>query len=68
MCVFLQRISQSYVELPPNYPKRIASGRTEELRDLFNDFYVAVTSGSEDYSFKVRPFPVFDTGILMSSK
>ena len=48
-----QRCSPSYVLLPSNYPKLKASGRTPLGLALFNDEWVSVTSGSEDYSFKV---------------
>jgi hypothetical protein len=48
-----QRCSPSYVLLPQNYPKLKASGRTPLGNLLFNDEWVSVTSGSEDYSFKV---------------
>lgn len=48
-----QRCSPSYVLLPPNYPKLKASGRTPLGLALYNDDWVSVTSGSEDYSFKV---------------
>jgi len=44
---------RSYVLLPSNYPKLKASGRTPLGLALFNDDWVSVTSGSEDYSFKV---------------
>ncbi|PSC76597.1 Paired amphipathic helix isoform C [Micractinium conductrix] len=47
-----QRCSPSYVLLPPNYPKLKASGRTPLGLTIFNDEWVSVTSGSEDYSFK----------------
>jgi paired amphipathic helix protein Sin3a len=47
-----QRCSPSYVLLPANYPKLTASGRTPLGLALFNDEWVSVTSGSEDYSFK----------------
>ena len=53
----LQRCSPSYVLLPPNYPKLKASGRTPLGLTIFNDEWVSVTSGSEDYSFKVRTHP-----------
>jgi paired amphipathic helix protein Sin3a len=59
----LQRCSTSYVRLPSNYPKMICGGRAhpppglETLAALLNDTWVSVTSGSEDYSFKVGPFP-----------
>lgn len=48
-----QRCSPSYVLLPPNYPKLKASGRTPLGLSVYNDDWVSVTSGSEDYSFKV---------------
>ena len=44
---------RSYVLLPSNYPKLKASGRTPLGLHIFNDDWVSVTSGSEDYSFKV---------------
>ena len=44
---------RSYVLLPSNYPKLKASGRTPLGLNIFNDDWVSVTSGSEDYSFKV---------------
>ncbi|PRW32936.1 SIN3 component of histone deacetylase complex isoform C [Chlorella sorokiniana] len=47
-----QRCSPSYVLLPSNYPKLKASGRTPLGLTIFNDDWVSVTSGSEDYSFK----------------
>ncbi|KAL4448880.1 hypothetical protein ABPG77_007597 [Micractinium sp. CCAP 211/92] len=47
-----QRCSPSYVLLPPNYPKLKASGRTPLGLSVYNDDWVSVTSGSEDYSFK----------------
>ena len=50
----LQRCSTSYVRLPPDYPKLHCSGRTPLAGALINDVWVSVTSGSEDYSFKVR--------------
>ena len=37
---------------PPNYPKLKASGRDGLGQGVFNDDWVSVTSGSEDYSFK----------------
>ena len=50
-----QRCTTSYVKLPPDYPKLSCSGRTPLAAALVNDIWVSVTSGSEDYSFKVRP-------------
>lgn len=48
------RCTTSYVQLPKDYPTFKCSGRTAELAPLLNDGWVSVTSGSEDYSFKVR--------------
>ena len=48
------RCTTSYVQLPKEYPSYKCSGRTPELAALLNDTWVSVTSGSEDYSFKVR--------------
>jgi paired amphipathic helix protein Sin3a len=50
----LQRCTTSYVRLPPDYPKLQCSHRTPLALSLVNDIWVSVTSGSEDYSFKVR--------------
>ena len=48
------RCSTSYVQLPKDYPAFKCSGRTPEQASILNDIWVSVTSGSEDYSFKVR--------------
>lgn len=55
----MQRSTTSYVKLPGNYPKLRCSGRNADLDGLLNDIWVSVTSGSEDYSFKVSPTPPF---------
>ncbi|PKA53860.1 Paired amphipathic helix protein Sin3-like 4 [Apostasia shenzhenica] len=47
-----QRCTPSYRLLPKNYPIGAASHRTELGASVLNDFWVSVTSGSEDYSFK----------------
>ncbi|KAI3952206.1 hypothetical protein MKW98_005901 [Papaver atlanticum] len=47
-----QRCTPSYRLLPKNYPIPSASQRTELGAQVLNDFWVSVTSGSEDYSFK----------------
>ncbi|XP_074569740.1 paired amphipathic helix protein Sin3-like 4 isoform X1 [Curcuma longa] len=47
-----QRCTPSYRFLPKNYPIPPTSHRTELGASLLNDFWVSVTSGSEDYSFK----------------
>ncbi|XP_072983641.1 paired amphipathic helix protein Sin3-like 3 isoform X1 [Typha latifolia] len=46
------RCTPSYRLLPKSYPIPPASHRTELGASLLNDFWVSVTSGSEDYSFK----------------
>ncbi len=51
-----QRSTPSYVHLPPDYPLLTSSGRTPLARALLNDVWVSVTTGSEDYSFKVSVF------------
>ena len=48
------RCSTSYVQLPKDYPNLKCTGRTPEQASILNDIWVSVTSGSEDYSFKVR--------------
>ncbi|KAK9104764.1 hypothetical protein Scep_021608 [Stephania cephalantha] len=47
-----QRCTPSYRLLPKNYPMPTTSCRTELDRPVLNDWWVSVTSGSEDYSFK----------------
>ena len=47
------RCSTSYVQLPKDYPSLKCTGRTPEQASILNDIWVSVTSGSEDYSFKV---------------
>jgi len=42
------------VKLPPTYPTLRCSGRDRLCNEQLNDVWVSVTSGSEDYSFKVR--------------
>uniref|UniRef100_A0A0R0L652 Histone deacetylase interacting domain-containing protein n=1 Tax=Glycine max TaxID=3847 RepID=A0A0R0L652_SOYBN len=42
----------SYRLLPKNYPIPVASQKTELGAEVLNDYWVSVTSGSEDYSFK----------------
>ena len=50
-----KRCTTSYVQLPHNYPPLVCSGRRNTMLNvLLNDEWVSVTSGSEDYSFKVR--------------
>ena len=49
----MQRCSTSYVRLPADYPKLVSSHRPQDLPIIWNDTWVSVTSGSEDYSFKV---------------
>ncbi|KAI4389240.1 hypothetical protein MLD38_001488 [Melastoma candidum] len=47
-----QRCTPSYRLLPNDYPISQASQRSELGAQVFNDHWVSVTSGSEDYSFK----------------
>ncbi|GAB4831786.1 hypothetical protein Ancab_005798 [Ancistrocladus abbreviatus] len=47
-----QRCTPSYRLLPDDYPIPTASQRSEIGAQVLNDYWVSVTSGSEDYSFK----------------
>ncbi|GMH19034.1 hypothetical protein Nepgr_020875 [Nepenthes gracilis] len=47
-----QRCTPSYRLLPNDYPIATASQRSEIGAQTLNDYWVSVTSGSEDYSFK----------------
>ncbi|KAK8566032.1 hypothetical protein V6N12_059575 [Hibiscus sabdariffa] len=47
-----QRCTPSYRLLPDDYPIPSASQRSELGAQVLNDYWVSVTSGSEDYSFK----------------
>ncbi|KAL9226585.1 hypothetical protein vseg_002380 [Gypsophila vaccaria] len=47
-----ERCSPSYRLLPADYPIPMASQRSEIGAQVLNDYWVSVTSGSEDYSFK----------------
>ncbi|KAI3761948.1 hypothetical protein L1987_52371 [Smallanthus sonchifolius] len=47
-----QRCTPSYRLLPGDYPIPSVSQRSELGTQVLNDFWVSVTSGSEDYSFK----------------
>uniref|UniRef100_A0A5B6ZFS1 Putative paired amphipathic helix protein Sin3-like 4 isoform X2 n=1 Tax=Davidia involucrata TaxID=16924 RepID=A0A5B6ZFS1_DAVIN len=47
-----ERCTPSYRLLPKNYPIPSVSQRTELGAEVLNDYWVSVTSGSEDYSFK----------------
>lgn len=51
--LYVQRCTTSYVRLPADYPKLLSSHRPQDLHIPWNDTWVSVTSGSEDYSFKV---------------
>ena len=53
----LQRSTTSYVKLPKGYPKLKASHMTSVGASVLQDDWVSVTSGSEDYSFKVLCTP-----------
>ncbi|CAO2825485.1 unnamed protein product [Amaranthus hypochondriacus] len=47
-----ERCTPSYRLLPNDYPIPTASQRSEIGSQVLNDYWVSVTSGSEDYSFK----------------
>ncbi|GAB2288794.1 hypothetical protein Dimus_023105 [Dionaea muscipula] len=47
-----ERCTPSYRLLPDDYPIATASQRSEIGAQVLNDYWVSVTSGSEDYSFK----------------
>eukprot|EP01018_Ginkgo_biloba_P004031 Gb_11760 [translate_table: standard] len=47
-----ERCTPSYRLLPNNYMKSVSSYRTDLAKEVLNDNWVSVTSGSEDYSFK----------------
>lgn len=54
MCMCgMQRCTKSYARLPEAYPRLRCSGRGDLERSVLNDDWVSVTTGSEDYSFKV---------------
>lgn len=48
-----ERCTPSYVKIPSSYPKLQCSGKTALGESVLNDLLVNVTSGSEDYSFKL---------------
>uniref|UniRef100_A0A7S3QMC6 Histone deacetylase interacting domain-containing protein n=1 Tax=Dunaliella tertiolecta TaxID=3047 RepID=A0A7S3QMC6_DUNTE len=48
-----ERITPSYVKIPPGYPRLKSTGRTQIGEEVLNDQYVNVITGSEDYSFKL---------------
>ena len=56
-CV-LQRCSPSYVQLPSNYPRLRCGQRSVLGQQVLQDTWVSVTSGSEDFSFKVHTRPL----------
>jgi paired amphipathic helix protein Sin3a len=47
-----EQCGPSYRLLPKNFPPAPCQARTELCQSVLNDNWVAVTSGSEDYSFK----------------
>ncbi|EFJ52117.1 hypothetical protein VOLCADRAFT_56211 [Volvox carteri f. nagariensis] len=49
----LQRVTPSYVKMPPGYPHLASSGRTPLAESVLNSEFVNVITGSEDYSFKL---------------
>jgi hypothetical protein len=48
-----ERCTTSYVHLPGNYPRLRATGRSALNASVLQDEWVSVTTGSEDFSFKV---------------
>ena len=50
----MQRCTPSYVLLPRGYPNLRCGGKTALGAQVLQDKWVSVTSGSEDYSFKVQ--------------
>lgn len=54
MACVMQRCTKSYAKLPDAYPRLKCSGRDDLGRSVLNDEWVSVTTGSEDYSFKVH--------------
>ncbi|DBA68064.1 TPA: hypothetical protein ACH3X2_014084 [Trebouxia sp. C0005] len=48
-----ERCTKSYARLPDAYPRLKCSGRDDLGRSVLNDEWVSVTTGSEDYSFKL---------------
>ena len=51
--MLLQKAGKSYKKLPTSYPRLKCSGRDDLGHSVLNDEWISVTSGSEDYSFKV---------------
>ena len=47
-----QQCTPSYRALPPHYPKLQCSERLDWEREILNDDWVSVPTGSEDFSFK----------------
>jgi len=45
--------ARSYVHYPPGLPQLTCSGRDPLAREVLNDAWVSIISGSEDYSFKL---------------
>ena len=58
VAIVMQRDTKSYARLPAAYPRLKCSGRDDLGRSVLNDEWVSVTTGSEDYSFKVHLFRV----------
>ncbi|GIL73116.1 hypothetical protein Vretimale_4724 [Volvox reticuliferus] len=48
-----ERVTPSYVKMPPGYPHLVSSGRTPLAETVLNSEFVNVITGSEDYSFKL---------------
>ncbi|MEW5314307.1 MAG: hypothetical protein WDW38_005815 [Sanguina aurantia] len=48
-----ERVTASYVKMPVGYPPLSCCGRTSVGKQVLNDSFVNVITGSEDYSFKL---------------
>ncbi|KAG2448373.1 hypothetical protein HYH02_006955 [Chlamydomonas schloesseri] len=48
-----ERVTPSYVKMPPGYPHLTSTGRTALSDSVLNSEFVNVITGSEDYSFKL---------------
>ncbi|KAG2499920.1 hypothetical protein HYH03_002207 [Edaphochlamys debaryana] len=48
-----ERVTPSYVKMPPGYPHLTTTGRTPLADAVLNSEFVNVITGSEDYSFKL---------------
>ena len=51
-----EQVSKSYYKLPESYTIPICSGRylSKECKETLNDRYCSISSGQEDYRFKMK--------------